>query len=340
MKGRIFIACLLSLAGVVHVLALDDSDGDGMSDLYEIFYGLNANDAADAAYNDDADTLNNLAEHGKLTDPFFEDTDRDRWYDGVDSNPISRAYIDWGNAFFTTGNVYEYAAPGWWLNAEKAGGEWITNSPSSWHVDFFETNSTRLLVDIDNTSLSSDLVLKLSIYDHTNALLYVDLMDSNAVVIATNIVGNVSPGNDAEATVLLDVPLLTYTNTSTIILRRGEGEVTVFSSLLYVDEDGDGLDADQEFQLGTSDNDTDNDGDGLSDYDEVFAYGTNPALADTDADGLSDYTEVNTCATDRNDSDSDNDGLSDGEEIGTYRTNPNDADSDGDQMGDGWEVEH
>ena len=79
--------------------------------------------------------------------------------------------------------------------------------------------------------------------------------------------------------------------------------------------------------LGTVAEAIDSDGDGLSD-DEEATLGTDPNNADSDGDGLSDGAEVNTHGTDPNNPDSDGDGLSDGEEVNTYGTDPLVADAD------------
>jgi len=67
---------------------------------------------------------------------------------------------------------------------------------------------------------------------------------------------------------------------------------------------------------------------------------------DTDGDGLPDITETNTgifvdetdTGTNPENPDSDNDGLDDGDEVNTYGTDPNDDDTDVDGLPDGWEV--
>jgi hypothetical protein len=337
--GQSAVVSLLVLLGAYTAFAVD-TDNDGMSDVYELFFGLNPADPSDGIPDYDQDALNNMQESGLNTDPFTGDTDRDQWTDGADSNPVSRAYFDWGNAFFTLTNVYAYAAPGWMLGAEMLGGEWTTNPPTCWHVPASETNPASLLIDIVGMLLTNDAVMKLSIYDHAGAALHVDLYDTNDVMIATNIAGNLSPGTDAPATVLVNLPVAIRPDIATISIRRESGEVTIYETIIYVDQDGDGLDLDQEVQLGTSDHDADSDGDGLSDYAEVFIHKTNPAVADCDGDGLSDYAEIHNFLTDPNHSDSDQDGLSDGSEVNTYGTDPRNADSDGDQMGDGWEVQY
>ena len=85
-----FIAAIaaVSIGVLVTILpaAGPDSDDDGMSDTYENFFGLDPNDASDAAQNNDADTLDNLAESALWTDPFASDTDMDEWPDGVDDS--------------------------------------------------------------------------------------------------------------------------------------------------------------------------------------------------------------------------------------------------------------
>lgn len=82
-----------------------------MSDEYESFFGLDPTNAADAALNYDTDSLVNSNEYPLWTDPFSGDTDHDGFKDDVDSNAVSRAWLDWGDPLFTTSNSYEYAAP-------------------------------------------------------------------------------------------------------------------------------------------------------------------------------------------------------------------------------------
>lgn len=66
---------------VALTLALD-SDGDGMSDYFEIKYGLNPHDPTDAARDADADGVSNLEEYENGTNPNLADTDGDGVDDG------------------------------------------------------------------------------------------------------------------------------------------------------------------------------------------------------------------------------------------------------------------
>lgn len=253
-----------------------DTDNDGMSDAYETFFSLNPTNPADAAFNYDTDTLDNLAESGLWTDPFAADTDHDGWSDGADSNALSRAWVGWGDPLFTSGNAYNYTWPPWLTSAFQAGDEWNTNLPA-WHVTPETSNDTgSLSLDVDRSLLTNNLRLKLDLFDHTNASLYVDLYNTNDVVVDTNLFGNLLLGSNIDRLIWLDIPLAGIPDAAGIQMRRGTGEITVFSSLLYIDEDGDGLDADQEIQLGTSDFNPDSDGDGYGDSFEVQA-GTDPA---------------------------------------------------------------
>ena len=65
-----------------------DSDNDGMPDFFEIRYGLNLNDPADAGYDNDSDGLINLQEYQSGTDPTDSDTDKDGMPDGSDNCPV------------------------------------------------------------------------------------------------------------------------------------------------------------------------------------------------------------------------------------------------------------
>jgi len=302
-------------AGVAFIAYAVDSDFDGMSDSYESLFTLNVTNAADAAEEYDGDTLVNLSEFQKSTDPWESDTDRDGWRDDFDNVPVSRLYIDWGEFLYTFGDDFQYTGPAWWIDAYRIDGNWETNHPTAWNVPGTTSNDVGyLVVNVDRTLLTNDLVLAVTLFDQTNATAYVDLYDTNGVAVATNITGDIIGGSGIPADVLIDVPLEDHPDAVTIGIRRGTGDVTIYQSLLYIDKDHDGLDSDQEDQLNTSDNAADSDSDSLTDYAEVFTYGTDPADADTDDDVLPDGEELNQSGTDPLDADTDDDGTLDGAE--------------------------
>ncbi|MBE0502418.1 MAG: hypothetical protein IBX47_13390, partial [Desulfuromonadales bacterium] len=64
-----------------------DTDNDGIPDDWELFWGFNPNDPADAASDPDSDGLTNLQEFLAGTDPFNPDSDSDGIPDGLDPRP-------------------------------------------------------------------------------------------------------------------------------------------------------------------------------------------------------------------------------------------------------------
>ena len=65
-------------------IQIQDSDGDGMPDGWEIQYGLDPDDASDADLDTDGDGLTNLEEYSYGTDPELEDTDGDGYSDNAE----------------------------------------------------------------------------------------------------------------------------------------------------------------------------------------------------------------------------------------------------------------
>ena len=61
-----------------------DSDGDGMTDAFEVRFGLNVGDPSDAGLDADDDGLSNLSEYQYRTNPTIADSDGDGMTDGYE----------------------------------------------------------------------------------------------------------------------------------------------------------------------------------------------------------------------------------------------------------------
>ncbi len=113
--------------------------------------------------------------------------------------------------------------------------------------------------------------------------------------------------------------------------QRRDSNIQVEKLLLYAvdgkDSNNDGIQDWVEDYL--EDNpDQDTDGDGLTDFIEIFKYGTSVVLADTDGDNLDDGEEI-ALGTDPKSVDSDSDGIADGVEVNQAFTDPLRRDFDG-----------
>lgn len=85
-EGALYIA---STEKVVAFNIAGDSDGDGMADWWEDFYGFDKNNADDASLDADTDGLSNLEEFQAKTDPLVSDSDADGIEDGDEINTYS-----------------------------------------------------------------------------------------------------------------------------------------------------------------------------------------------------------------------------------------------------------
>ncbi len=285
-------ALSLSLACLIPI-SIPAMAGDEPLATRAAHFGLDPTVAGWEQADADGDGIANRAELEQGTDPLSEDTDRDGFRDGMDLAPLSRVYIEWGSPFFTQGDNYLYPAPVWFVGAFQNGGLWKTDEPCAWRGDD-ETNPAvgRLVVVVNPELAEADLAVEVELEDEAGGDVRAGLLNGKGVFVAADLAGNLIGGKGGEKRVSFKAPFADTPGAVALALYRKAGKVTVYRTLLYVDEDADGLDREQEAQLGTSDRKADSDGDGLGDYDEFFKYGTNPVLIDSDGDGMPDGWEA------------------------------------------------
>jgi hypothetical protein len=284
-RGKIRLAALLLLAGVsclfmfVHASSPeDDLDGDGMSDSFERFFGLNV-DVDDSAADPDSDRLENLGESLAGTDPFSPDTDLDGWTDGIDKNPVSRAVYLWGDPRFTFGNTNLYVRPAWASFGLAAGGAATDDPVSAWEL---ETPQDRLLLYLDRGVVSNDLWVAVAASGPVSA----GLLDSNLVALTVP----VSLEGSVETWQTNRLPLSAWPAARAVALQSTQNVVRVSVSVLYSEEyddsDNDGIPDAWETRHGLNPNDpadaaADPDDDGISNLRE-YGLGLNPGFFDLD----------------------------------------------------------
>jgi len=316
-----------------------DSDGDGMSDSFELANGLDPlrNDAGE---DPDGDGLTNLAESRAGTNPRNADTDGDGIRDGVDPNPtVSNSRPLAQTSVVTNANgTLTIVLGGSDLDGDALSAH-LTSLPEVGRI-FLTSDGANLGTAIINlpaivTGSPPRLIYRPIGVASTNELRYLvnDGFTNSSEALITLISTN-NPNSDVDGDGLKDV------------YEHANG-LDPFLNDAALDLDGDGLTNQQEFNLGTKPNRRDTDNDGLSDGAEV-TLGTNPFDPDTDDDGIFDGADPNPFTpngdfdgdgiADVDDLDIDGDGLANTDELalGTEARNP---DTDGDGWRDGVEVE-
>ena len=324
-----------------------DSDGDGLVDSDELFYGTNP-----LLDDSDSDGLKDGAEiHTYETNATNPDTDGDGLNDGAEvyrydtnaSNPDTD-----GDCLLDSFEV---------LNYETNASNPDTDGDSV--DDGIEIYSYG--VDINRTCLGSPETVISGFNPHPpindrknmiiNALdpnTYKDsdgdgLVDAHEYFYGTNPLLDDSDLDGIKDGAEIHVYETNATNPDTDGdgLKDGEEIYTYHTDVINPDTDGDGLKDGEEIHLYESNaTSADSDLDGLIDGEEIHSYDTNVSNPDSDGDGLWDGEEIKSYETDPLSQDSDGDGLRDGEEIKNYHTNPKDSDSDGDGLKDGEEINH
>ena len=343
-------------------LIIGDSDGDGLTDIFEILYG----NGLDPNSNDtDSDGLNDYEEFYGPSDPLNSDTDSDGLLDGEEVNIygtdplLDDTDLD-GLTDYEEINTY---------NTDPLSNDSdLDNLSDGDEINIHFTNPINNDTDSDNLSdgdeintyntnplsndTDSDILLdfeEIFVY-LTSPLLndtdYDGLSDYDEIFIyLTNPLEE-----DTDSDGLSDYDELnTYTtdplnaDTDSDTIPDGwevNNLLDPFTNDTALDPDNDLLTNLEEYQLNTQPFNNDTDSDGLLDGEEVNNYNTDPLQEDTDTDGLLDGEEVNTYNTDPLQEDTDSDGLLDGEEVNSYNTDPLSGDTDSDSMPDKWEIDN
>jgi hypothetical protein len=287
-----------------------DTDGDGLSDFWEIENGLDPNDdgsidPANGANGDpDGDGLTNEFEYWYGGDPYLTDTDSDGLndYDEVFVHSTSPANSDSdGDSLSDFSEIYTHGT-----------------NPNLWDTD-------------EDTLSDGDEILV-----HFTNPLEMDT-DGDWMWDDYEIANNLNPNNAADG--LLDADGDTLTNQlEFVFLDKGFDPFVVNNAAVFPwagDPDWDGIITQVEFVTHlTNPRQSDTDGDGMNDAWEL-AHGFNPKLnnqlagpanqnpnADPDGDGLTNAEEEQ-LGTNPNNIDTDGDGVNDGVEDG-QGSNPND----------------
>ena len=235
-------AAAVILAGVILIAQTEaDTDGDGIPNVFEIFFGLTGDASAPEA-DPDNDLMDNAAEKLAWTDPLNADTDFDGFPDGLDTDPVSRAVYLWGDPRFTYGETNAYPRPAWAGHGIALGGSHV-EYPGFGHAWVLEPELGYLLMPVDRTSQSNDLWIAVSA--NADGFMAVDMLDSNLVSVAPSI--GLAPAGDTWFT--NSIPLSSYPGAHMVSLHVTQGVAHVFASMLYVDMDGNGFDDAQDAQL-------------------------------------------------------------------------------------------
>lgn len=308
-----------------------DTDEDKIDDAYEVSFGLDPLDPADAVQDLDGDGSNNLVEYQYGTDP---------------TDPM-----DYFSEFSFFNESFEGQSELKWTKSSTSDRNWNLNT--GWSTDGLY--SITAVTEVAKESLT----LELSAIFKPGTLQFDYLIDAEENRSSFKLV--IDEQNIWEVTGLdygtKSIDVKAGFHTIKFILENGKyslrdydfamvDRVIFYSNAL--DKDLDGIDNDWEIENGLDpfnpdDAGEDNDGDGLSNFQE-YKLGTNLSLADSDGDTLSDKDEVDLYGTSPISIDSDGDEIRDGDEIhfGLDPMDPSDAteDLDGDGFSNLVEYKH
>ncbi len=358
----------------------EDDDGDGMPDSWEEMYSLDPKNGSDALQDSDGDGLTNLEEYENGTSPVSPDTDSDGMPDGweiengLNPSMMTDALTDSDGDGL---NNYEEYLNGTSPKDSDTDGDGM---PDGWEVEYGldpldisdrngdpdgdgYSNIQEYLNGTDPTD-ESDFPLPDTDGDGIPDMLDDDddndgWNDTIELQCGTDPLDNTSFPSDFDGDGIPDmldddddndgwndtIEASCSTDPLDNMSFPSDFDGDLIPDLLDDDDDNDGMPDDWELTYGLDPKDSkdaseDTDEDGLTNLQEYY-NGTAPNNADTDEDKMPDgweiANELDPLASTDAQADEDKDNLTNLEEY-QYGTSPMNDDTDGDRMPDGWEV--
>jgi hypothetical protein len=331
---------------------LQDTDGDGLPDQWELLYDLDPADPADAGLDPDSDGLTSLLEFEHGTSPVDADTDGDSLDDGTEllygMVPTSSAVQGPGYLYDVTvledaedglasrWEIYYAAVPGTIANEiddTDPGNRVIRLSGGGLDTGFRFTLPSpdtgrfklqwRMLLEPSYIIYVSCETLYGSRYIRYGAGEYPPYASGLYVYHGLGLDAGVGQWAVIRRDLAADIAAADPGNELLSVdafLLRGQGLIDDMRLYAYVDSDRDLLPDRVEAVAGLDSADPrdawgDLDGDGILSVDEIVITGTDLSLADTDGDGLDDGEEFYGFLTDPLAEDTDGDTVADGTEL-------------------------
>ncbi len=345
----------------------DDTDGDGLTDAFELLVSMTNPDETDS----DDDGLSDEEEIFFGTNPLNPDTDGDGLADVEEIcsvRPLTTdAWIDtssWTNRILLLSNTddgytnavlpFSFGVCGSSSNLSvsanglvrfSAGpssvGEWYRNA-SAQYIPVASDGGVTIAAFWDDLQLYANLASEVILATAGEETNHVGIIEFNHIgfhgVETNNVISfQVQVRENAPSRVRIafsETAGAANGESATLGARWNHGDLEYAYNVL--DSVYPNLCVDYRFGLGTDPSNADTDGDGLSDGWEI-SRGLDPQKQNTDSDGLYDNIEIVT-GTDPTKRDADGDGLNDYWEVNHEGFDPLDPDMDGDGILDGREV--